>query len=163
MTEFEMAQARIVELEAQLKKCREVIKEEESKNNILQQRLDMSNSCCKERDNKNKELLAKIAELECKIREMTECKNTHIARLEKDLDEAYKKSSVQEFEFKTLREQFLGVKAELSEYKKRPGELSDTISRLKSELIDERTKNEECMNIITELTKAVLNLSDVIE
>lgn len=149
MTEFEMAQARIVELEAQLKKCKDVIKEGESKNNILQQRLDMSNSCCNQKDEEKQMLLAKIADLECKIREMTECRDAQVTEIEHRITHVNRELE---------RCQKIN-----DDYAKTCNELIAQRNSLEKQLSDERTRNEELTNIITDLTKSVLNLSDIIE
>ena len=149
MTEFERAQARIVGLEAQLKNCQEVIKEGESKNNILQQKLDISNSCCNQKDEEKQMLLAKIADLECKIREMTECREAQVTDLELQLKRT---------EEELVRQQKIN-----EDYSRTCTDLISQRNNAEKQLNDEKQKNEEFTNIITDLTKAVLNLSDIIE
>lgn len=149
MTEFEMAQARIVELEAQLKKCQEVIKEGESKNNILQQKLDMSNSCCKQKDEEKQMLLAKIADLECEIREMTECRDAQVTEIEYRLNHVLK-------EVENLQK----INEDITKT------CTDVISQrnnAEKQLNDERTKNEELTTIIDSLSRTVFNLSSCVK
>lgn len=149
MTEFEMAQARIVELEAQLKKCQEVIKEGESKNNILQQNLDISNSCCKQKDEEKQMLLAKIADLECKIREMTECRDAQVTEIEHRITHVNRELE---------RCQKIN-----DDYAKTCNELIAQRNSLEKQLSDERTRNEELTTIIDSLSRTVHNLSSCLK
>lgn len=149
MTEFEMAQARIVELEAQLKKCQEIIKEGESKNNILQQKLDMTNSCCKQKDEEKQMLLAKIADLECKIREMTEYRDAQVT----DLD----------LHLKRIEEELVRQQKINEDYSKSCSDLISQRNSVEKQLSDERTRNEELTTIIDSLSRTVHNLSSCLK
>lgn len=132
--EIEMYRGKIKDLTAQNTELKQLldsvlsekevaVKELESKIKVLQDKLDMSNSCCKSKSEENEELKRLVCRLETDVqhnREMYEdCKKT----------------------FETLYDGSVTIAQKLS---------------------DEKQKNNDLTNVITELTKTVRNLSEVI-
>lgn len=112
-----------------------------------------------ERIKKEKQaVISQLAEANRVIKEMTECKNkdTDIAKLQKHADELQSKLTMSVSEIEHFKKMYEDCKNSFDV-------LYEGSKAIDQSLKDEKQKNEECMNIITELTKAVLNLSDVIE
>ena len=149
MTELEQMEHMNVQLEADLKRTKEKLQEAEHTKKALQER---------------------VADLEAQNRELKEVVDCVIAEKEAITKDFSEKIGYLQKHTDELQSKLKMLESEVDLYKNGYGDAKKSFDILyegsktvNQQLNNEKQKNKELTNIITDLTKTVLSLSDIIE